>query len=144
MIRSCTPKRFSGFGARILRIGDFSGWKWKFFEISSWHFKHPIKLNFLIWHLGQPYVDKKIDFGKLVIDCRFFQVNSGFEKWSIYWSVTFCGKNDIFQKSQTIRILSLSSRKLTTKVIDRYSFLSNHKIYDIFNIHQFQATFLVQ
>ena len=38
---------------------QFSGWTWKFFEISSWHFKHPIKLNFLIWHLEQPYLDQK-------------------------------------------------------------------------------------
>ena len=59
LMRSGIPKRFFGFGARILRIGHFSGWKWKFFEISSWHFKHPIKLNFLIWHLERPYPDKK-------------------------------------------------------------------------------------
>ena len=59
LMRNGTPKRFFGFEARILRIGHFSGWKWKFFEISSWHFKHPIKLNFLIWHLEQPYLDQK-------------------------------------------------------------------------------------
>ena len=52
-------KRFFRFGARILRIGHFSDWKSKFFEVSSWHFKHPIKLNFLIWHLERPYPDKK-------------------------------------------------------------------------------------
>ena len=59
LIRNGIPKRFFGFGARILRIGHFSGWKSKFFEVSSWHFKHPIKLNFLIWHLERPYPDKK-------------------------------------------------------------------------------------
>ena len=59
LMRNCTQKRFFGFEARILRIGHFSGWKWKFFQISSWHFKHPIKLNFLIWHLEQPYLDQK-------------------------------------------------------------------------------------
>ena len=59
LIRNGIPKRFFGFGVRILRIGHFSGWKSKFFEVSSWHFKHPIKLNFLIWHLERPYPDKK-------------------------------------------------------------------------------------
>ena len=59
LIRNGIPKRFFGFGARILRIGHFSGWKSKFFEVSSWHFEYPIRLNFLIWHLERPYPDKK-------------------------------------------------------------------------------------
>ena len=59
LIRNGIPKRFFESGARILSIGHFSGWKSKFFEVSSWHFKHPIKLNFLIWHTQRLYPDKK-------------------------------------------------------------------------------------
>ena len=83
LIRNGIPKRFFEFGARILRIGHFSGWKSKFFEVSSWHFKHPIKLNFLIWHLERPYPDKKSilekrQFKSCPFDASFWTWKNGY------------------------------------------------------------------
>ena len=85
LIRNGIPKRFFGFGARILRIGHFSGWKSKFFEVSSWHFKHPIKLNFLIWHLERPYPDKKSILEKRQFKSCPFRDARHVEVKILYW-----------------------------------------------------------
>ena len=58
LVRNSTPKRFSGFEARILRIGHFFGWEWKFFKVSSWRFKHPIKIIFCILDLQHVFPTK--------------------------------------------------------------------------------------
>ena len=58
LVRNSTPKRFSGFEARILRIGHFFGWEWKFFKVSSWRFKHPIKIIFCILDLQHVFPAK--------------------------------------------------------------------------------------
>ena len=90
LIRNGIPKRFFGSGARILSIGHFSGWKSKFFEVSSWHFKHPIKLNFLIWHTQRLYPDKKSilekrQFKSCPFSCLYVQTGSNIKKNEILW-----------------------------------------------------------
>ena len=49
LVRNSTPKRFFRFEARILRIGHFFGWEWKFSKSRLDVLNIPSKLFFAYW-----------------------------------------------------------------------------------------------
>ena len=88
LVRNSTPRRFPGFEARILSIGHFFGWEWKFFKVSSWCFKHPIKIIFCILDLQHVFPAKKIKSEKMTKWITSFQLkhiqSSDPTTWSLW------------------------------------------------------------